>query len=127
MIFAILLPSVSVSLYFYANSSESLHGNAKQIDNEHGITHVMDKPNVNCHVSSVNTNGNVPDNRLTTINCDVQNVEKPNPEIMELPKFSPSNAIHRIGRHIKTSYSNTTVIQWSILWAMSMCGFLQVR
>lgn len=130
MIFAILLPSVSVSLYFYANSSESLHGAAKQIDNENGIAHVMDKPNVSCHVSSVHANGNVPDNHLPTINCDVQNVEKPNPEIsnaMKLPKLSLSNAIHRIGRHIKISYSNTTVIQWSILWAMSMCGFLQVR
>lgn len=41
-------------------------------------------------------------------------------------KFSFPSAMKRITDHIVTSYSDAVVIQWSILWAFSMCGFLQV-
>lgn len=43
-----------------------------------------------------------------------------------VPMLSFSNAIKRIGDHVIASYSDSVVIQWSILWAISMCGFLQV-
>lgn len=139
--FAILLPSVAASLYFYTSSSESEPTHKHENGHGHGHGHEIGigngkaNENGNWHVSpisSVHTNGNVPDNQITkmstTINTDFNNTEKPNSsETMEIPKFSLSHAIQRIGRHIRTSYSSPTVIQWSILWALSMCGFLQVR
>lgn len=46
----------------------------------------------------------------TTINCDLQNVDKPNSsETMEMPKYSLSRAIRTnwTAHHIRTSYSQT--------------------
>lgn len=114
---------MSVSLYFHSNINEIEHENNES-----------EKENVNVQV---HTNGNAPDNHVTkmsttTNSCDLNNAENPyfqpnSSETMKMPKCSLSHAIQRIGRHIRTSYSNATVIQWSVLWAMSMCGFLQVR
>lgn len=140
LIFALLLPSVSVSLYFYSNTKAIAGVNT----NENG--------NVNCRISPPHTNGQLLENHVkempATLNgsnistsssinssdCDLNNIEKSNsklsPNIVdnnEHPKFSFKLAIQRIVNHTRTSYSNPTVIQWSILWAMSMCGFLQVR
>lgn len=122
LIFALLLPSVNVSLYFYTN------GHSDGNENE----------SVNYHVNLPHTAGSNADekhvrNMSISDDCDLGNIENSNSkqnfsENVEIPPtFSLSHAIQRIANHIKTSYSNITVIQWSILWAMSMCGFLQVR
>ncbi|XP_031633904.1 folate-like transporter 2 [Contarinia nasturtii] len=121
LIIALLLPSVSVSLYFYSNSNGNENGN----ENESG----------NCHVNHAHSNGSMDEMHVrkvsATNDCDLSNIEKSNSKqnVGEhgMPTFSLSHAIQRIGNHIKTSYSNVTVIQWSILWSMSMCGFLQVQ
>lgn len=40
--------------------------------------------------------------------------------------FSCSRAFTLLWHHFKKSYSNLIVIQWSMWWALAMCGFLQV-
>lgn len=122
LIFALLLPSVNVSLYFYSNT------NADENRNQNG--------NVNCPASLKHTNSNPTENHVKKISanggCDFNLKEKFNSTHCssvnaEMPTFSLMHAIQRIANHISTSYTNKTVVQWSILWAMSMCGFLQVR
>lgn len=121
-----MLPSVNLSLYFYSNT------NGKANENRNG--------NVNCHVNLAHTDDNVNETHMTKMSAmhgdfyDLNTIEKSNSKQnsnaskAEIPPtFSLSLAIQRIVKHMRTSYTNTTVIQWSILWAMSMCGFLQVR
>lgn len=138
LIFGLLLPSVRVSLYFYSNSNATFKLNT----NESG--------NANILTSSPHTNGQMLENhgRKTSSTLNGNNIStgiginnSDNIEIAhsnlndgivdcgsnEMPKFSITLAIQRIINHVRTSYSNSTVVQWSILWAMSMCGFLQVR
>lgn len=107
LIFALLLPAVSISLYFYSNDGENKIDLPK-FDND-----------IDAGLKS-NTN----------IGCDLNTMEKSCYQTQQnerqMPIFSIKHAITRIGVHITTSYSNTVVIQWSILWAISMCGFLQV-
>lgn len=113
VIFGILLPSVSTSLYFYSGNDDNENANAKQ------------NGNVNGNISSDRTNGSHVTRMSTSAESELNGVEKSNGS--EMPRFSLLHAIQRIVNHIRTSYSNATVVQWSILWAMSMCGFLQVR
>lgn len=107
LIFALLLPTVSISLYFYSNDGENKIDFPK-IDND-----------IDAGVRS-NTNTDYDLNTMEKSYYQIQQNE------LQMPTFSFKHAIARIGEHIKTSYSNTVVIQWSILWAISMCGFLQV-
>lgn len=104
LIFAILLPSVSVSLYFYSSNDKE--------NDIRSIEHQQTQKNGSCNLDNAAENPNP--RHQTTANCITE------------PKFSFSKAVKRIGQHVKTSYSNMIVIQWSILWALSMCGFLQV-
>lgn len=104
LIFALLLPAVSISLYFYSNDSENKIDLTK-VDNDAGV--------------KSNTNS---DYDLNTMEKSYYETEQNERQLT----FSIKHAITRIGEHITTSYSNTVVIQWSILWAISMCGFLQV-
>lgn len=43
------------------------------------------------------------------------------------PKFSCQRASYVLWTHFTTSYSNSTVVVWSIWWALAMAGFLQVK
>lgn len=36
-------------------------------------------------------------------------------------------AFRLLWKHFKTSYSNMSVIKWSLWWAMATCGFIQVQ
>lgn len=95
---------MSVSLYFYSSSD-------KQNDIR-SIEQQQTQQNGSCNLDSATENPNP--RHQTAAN-----------HITE-PKFSFSKAVKRIGEHVKKSYSNMIVVQWSILWALSMCGFLQV-
>lgn len=107
LIFALLLPAVSISLYFYSNDGENKIDLPK-LDNDN-----------DAEVKS-NTNTDYDLNAMEKSFYQTQQNE------LQMPTLSIKHAITRIGGHITTSYSNTVVIQWSILWAISMCGFLQV-
>lgn len=96
VVIATLLPAVGVSMYFYSNDNNDF----KSVDM-----------------------------KMSTDNSDVNAVEKSSVGSLKngkTPRFSFSLAIQRIGEHLKMSYSNMEVVQWSILWGMAMCGFLQV-
>lgn len=41
--------------------------------------------------------------------------------------FSGKKAVSLLWTHFKDSYTDLTVIQWSVWWALATCGFMQVR
>ena len=41
-------------------------------------------------------------------------------------KFSGKTAAVMLWTHFQTSYSDVIVVQWSLWWALAMCGFMQV-
>lgn len=96
---------MSVSLYFYSSNDEP--NDVRSVEQKQ-----QTQQNGNC--DSDNT-AEIPKSRHLSIADRISE-----------PKFSFSKAVKRIGEHVKTSYSNMIVVQWSILWALSMCGFLQV-
>lgn len=101
VIFAICLPAVSVSIYFYSSNQQN---ECKSID------------------MKMSTDNNVIVAVEKSKNHDNEITQRNEPK----PQFSFSLAVKRIAEHFRTSYSNLVVVQWSILWAMAMCGFLQV-
>lgn len=42
-------------------------------------------------------------------------------------KFSGKRAVALLWTHFTDSYTDLTVIQWSVWWALATCGFMQVR
>lgn len=97
---------MSVSLYFYSQ------------DNATGETICRKADAIDCEP------------KRPIENCDLNIIEKSYFNGVDngtQPQFSFAHAIARIKEHIIVSYSNIVVVQWSILWAISMCGFLQVN
>lgn len=45
----------------------------------------------------------------------------------EKPTFSGRNALHLLWTHFYDSYTDWKVLQWSLWWALAMCGFMQVQ
>ena len=43
------------------------------------------------------------------------------------PKCSGKTAASLLWTHFKNSYSDSTVVLWSLWWALAMCGFVQVH
>lgn len=41
-------------------------------------------------------------------------------------KFSVKGAVKLLWTHLINSYSDKIIIQWSIWWALAMCGYMQV-
>lgn len=108
MVWAILLPSVGVSLYFYADKNSCINdknsdGNSSEVPVINVISKTSDK------IVPTNEKSQTHDNDALAA------------------KFSVSNAISLLNLHFRQSYSNRVVVQWSIWWALAMCGFLQVR
>lgn len=108
MIWALLLPSVGTSLYFYSANQPN-----DKIDESN-------KPN---GISTI-------ENTLKTLD-DANNCEKAVSEFKvdekSVTKFSASLAFSQLSIQFKTSYSNPEVIKWSVWWAIAMCGYLQVK
>lgn len=46
--------------------------------------------------------------------------------VQEKAKFSASRAVGLLWVHFRDSYSDLVVVQWSLWWALAMCGFTQV-
>lgn len=111
MVWALLLPSVGTSLYFYNANQSSESNGSKNGQNviPNGISTVEDI--------------------MKQLN-DANKCEKAAGESVDdgeiVPKFSASMAFAQLKNQIKTSYSNPSVIKWSIWWAIAMCGYLQV-
>lgn len=40
--------------------------------------------------------------------------------------FSGTRALGLLWHHFKSAYANFKVLQWSLWWALAMCGFMQV-
>lgn len=91
---AIMLPSVSTSLYFYSTSNKS-----------------PSKPSINAEpVEDVH---------------EMNSVEKLSEPIKV--EFSFSGAKTLLWTHFVQSYSNPTVLQSSLWWALAMAGFLMIQ
>ena len=95
LIVSILLPSVGVSLYFYAKANNT-------------------KPEVNLEIDKLE------------FQQPISNDSNRNSQILK-PKLSCSRAATLLWQHFLEAYSNPIILQWSIWWALSMGGFLQVQ
>jgi len=90
-----LLPSVGISLYFYAVPTENAHSEASN------STYQTDESTV-----------------IDTSKTDAINAK---------PKFAGVRAFRLLWLHFINSYSNFTIVLWSIWWALAMAGFLMVQ
>uniref|UniRef100_A0A1B0CHT6 Putative folate transporter 1-like aedes albopictus n=1 Tax=Lutzomyia longipalpis TaxID=7200 RepID=A0A1B0CHT6_LUTLO len=75
-------------------------------------------------VEETDGEGNAPTNgrAITDIpNADSSSIKE------EKIRFSCQRAIVLLWQHFIAGYSNRTVFQWSLWWALAMCGFLQVQ
>lgn len=95
LIVSILLPSVGVSLYFYAKATNP-------------------KPEVNLEIDK------------SEFQQPITSDSNRSSQILK-PKLSCSRAVTLLWQHFLEAYSNPKILQWSIWWAMSMAGFLQVQ
>lgn len=112
LIWALLLPSVDKSLYFYSSSHQSNEtGIVKNIQNivPHGISTVENMKK-----------------QLDNANSGEMAINESNVDRTIVPTFSVSTAFAQLATQFKTSYSNPAVIKWSIWWAIATCGYLQV-
>lgn len=57
----------------------------------------------------------------------INNLSKTNENLKrKQTTFSTRNAINLVWSHFKDSYTDPIVIQWSLWWALALCGFTQV-
>lgn len=107
LMWAVLLPSVSASMYFYAKD-----------DNDNHSGPVSDANSTAAVIA-----GTEEQSAHTTEKGDVASTD----EKAVTPRFSRSKAFNILWMHFTVSYSNDVVIVWSIWWAIAMAGFLQVN
>lgn len=100
MFIAVILPSVGISLYFYAVPTHSQE-NSQSSDNS--IGHTSDFPSSMMSREEYQVVEQVP------------------------PRFSYKRASNLLWQHFLQSYSNSTVLLWSFYWSLAMGGFLQVQ
>lgn len=48
-------------------------------------------------------------------------------DLDESPRFSYTRASNLLWHHFVQSYSNPTIIMWSLWWALGMAGFVMVQ
>lgn len=97
LLFALFLPAVVTSVYFHSNSAKPISPNESKD---------VEVPNLQLESKTANTPLN------TSARCK---------------DFSFRKAIILLWSHFIDSYSDPIVIQWSIWWALTMCGFYQVN
>lgn len=95
LFWAIILPSVGTSIYFYSPTAEE-NIDAMKNQNEIIIKHEIE-------------------------------LSKNEDSVKASRKFSANRAVQLFWFHLKMAYTNQTVIQWSIWWALASCGFSQVN
>lgn len=112
LIWALLLPSVGTSLYFYSANQTTESGNDKN-----GAS--------STHPNGISTIEGTLKSLEDTSNCE-KTVNEFKVDEKPMAKFSASVAFSQLSIQFKSSYSNPVVIKWSVWWAIAMCGFLQV-
>lgn len=112
LIWSLLLPSVGISLYFYNQSNQTNLSNPS----------LEESDTDNYSETSRSGSSDLEDDKVAGLELGRgERNQKPAKR-----KFSATAAFSLIASHVKTSYSNAVVVQWSLWWAVSMCGFLQV-
>lgn len=96
LLFAIVLPSVANSVYFYAHNESKTSSNSSAVVEDPAL-----QLEFNLQPKSV----------ASSVRCC---------------NFSFRRAILLLWSHFIDSYSDPVVVQWSIWWALTMCEFNQV-
>lgn len=123
-VWGFLLPSVGVSLYFYSspesikdapNTNAELKGHTNHGAQFEGENHIVigDKSNP-LQLSALSKD-------VKDIDVEVATASEP------VRTFSWARASNLLWKHFVTSYSDMEVLQWSLWWALALCGSLQVR
>lgn len=123
-----LLPSVGVSLYFYSSpeplteklspptTNGALKGHinhAAQFDGDTQVAVAVSEKGDHIQLSSITKDHKTIENGIATAE--------------PVRTFSWARASNLLWAHFKTSYSNAEVVQWSLWWALALCGSLQVK
>ena len=99
LIVSILLPSVGVSLYFYAKATN---------------------PKVNAPEENLEVD------KSEEFQQPITSDSNRSSQILK-PKLSCGRAVTLLWQHFLEAYSNPKILQWSIWWSLAMGGFLQVQ
>lgn len=119
LVWAVLLPAVATSVYFYAPVTEigadTIAHNG--VDLRSGST-AKAATSIELYEKSRGV--------TTVINgspkIQMENQQQP----VVKGKFSTRRAMRLMWTHFTESYSNLEVVQWSVWWALTTCGFMQV-
>lgn len=134
LLFALMLPSVTASLYFYtiptkiesppsSNCPSTLELNYTKSaginDNESGSSNSEHTLRTGqSHPHKITTMTALPPSTPTTMKND---------DFADLkPEFSWQRAYQLLWQHFLEAYTNPVVVQWSLWWALAMAGYLQV-
>lgn len=77
----------------------------------------------------------IPNERTDALASTIVLAEKSNPLVFAQPiemdkqrgRFSARRAVRLLWTHFRESYANVEVVQWSLWWALTMAGFMQVQ
>ncbi|XP_059613858.1 thiamine transporter 2-like [Phlebotomus argentipes] len=150
---SIVLPSVGVSMYFYArkapiegvqvdSSAEQKHDDTPESlaytnhaadlspeDDKQSKSVVRRRFEEDVDVmkskAESESAGNGSSGRAAEDVCTADS--SPIKDVEEKIHFSCQRATALLWQHFIAGYSNRTVFQWSLWWALAMCGFLQVQ
>lgn len=114
MIWALLLPSVGTSLYFYSAAAANQSNASGNVESKQNV--------ISQSISTVDSTKK----QLDEANKSEVGISESRAGGESEPKFSAATAFAQLSNQFKTSYSNPVVIKWSIWWAIAMCGYLQV-
>lgn len=126
LVWAILLPSVSASLYFYAKEDVANNLTVQKVaGHEKGgaVNTAFEEDGVVNRNTQIITMAKSEDGS-GTVPAPVDAVQT---QTAVKPKFSCQTAFRMLWKHFIMAYSNPTVVVWSIWWAVAMSGFLQVK
>lgn len=117
LVCALILPSVSASMYFYYTVDTTTTNKQKNSiirDERKSSTNELQIVNDTNSMQQLHiglANGNEATTSTTTTTKTV---------------FSNKRAFTLLWSHFKTSYSNKSIVLWSVWWALATCGMYQV-
>lgn len=114
LFFALILPSAETSLYFYRIGESSHNLEAANYDTPYPITTHNKQGDDTSSQADLNSSKEL---ELRT-DADKSHLKA---------KFSCKRAIDLLWSHFTEAYTNAVVIQWSLWWALAMCGYLLVQ
>lgn len=146
LLWAVLLPTVATSVYFYAASDSPASSPAAsptapvllQRNGDHLNGAARRSSKAVAASAGIELNEKTGDGAIghrTSITAGRSDVERPAAQVetavvSSAPlagRFSARRAMRLLWTHFCESYSNAEVVQWSLWWALTMCGFTQVR